>query len=60
MRLMHRVRGEEQLSVKAGCLEGLNKEVMAGAIHIWCKEAVVEIPDGVEKWDEEPAQGSFN
>ncbi|KAL2374750.1 hypothetical protein BDBG_08508 [Blastomyces gilchristii SLH14081] len=60
VRLMHRVRGEERLSVKAGCLEGLNKEMMAGAIHIWCKEAVVEIPEGAERWDEEPSQGSFN
>ncbi|OJD15194.1 hypothetical protein AJ78_04525 [Emergomyces pasteurianus Ep9510] len=60
VRLMHRVRGGEQLSVKAGCLEGLNKEMMAGATHIWCKEAVVEIPEGVQKWEEEPVQGSFD
>ncbi|OAX77283.1 hypothetical protein ACJ72_08422 [Emergomyces africanus] len=58
VRLMHRVRGGEQLSVKAGCLEGLTKEMMAGAVHIWCKEAVVEIPEGAQKWEEEPDQGS--
>ncbi|ODH51675.1 hypothetical protein GX48_02140 [Paracoccidioides brasiliensis] len=54
VRLMHRVRGEGELSVKAGCLVGLSREMMAGAVHIWCKESVVEIPKRAEKWDEEP------
>jgi hypothetical protein len=51
---MHRARGEKTLSVKGGCLVRLDKTMMARAIHIWCKEAVVEIPDGVERWEEEP------
>lgn len=56
---MHRVRGEETLSVKAGCLEGLTREMMRSAAHIWCKEAIVDIPEGVEQWEEEPESGSL-
>ncbi|OCT50035.1 hypothetical protein CLCR_07706 [Cladophialophora carrionii] len=47
------------LSVKAGCLEGLSKEMMRTAIHIWTKSAVVYIPEGVEQYEEEPPGGSF-
>ncbi|KMU80277.1 hypothetical protein CISG_08384 [Coccidioides immitis RMSCC 3703] len=49
-----RARGDRTLSVKAGCLIGLSKELMKDAVHIWCKEAVTEIPDGVERFEEEP------
>ena len=59
-RLIHKSEGEKTLSVKGGCLVGLTKEMMTakgGVIHIWCKNAVVEIPEGVEKWEEEPAGG---
>lgn len=41
-------------NVKGGCLQGLDADMMRNAIHIWCKEAIVPIPEGVEKWDEEP------
>lgn len=64
-RLLHRVRevvpppGEAPgpsatLSVKGGCLEGLDREMMRGAVHIWTRHAVVDIPEGVERWEEEP------
>ncbi|OJJ50686.1 hypothetical protein ASPZODRAFT_126611 [Penicilliopsis zonata CBS 506.65] len=59
-RLVHRVEGDEKLSVKGGCLVDLNEDMMRHAEHIWCKEAVVEIPDRladgtvVVKHDEEP------
>jgi hypothetical protein len=56
-RLVHRTDGEETLSVKGGCLVGLTKDMMTekGEVtHVWCKSAVVEIPDGVERWEEEP------
>ena len=53
-RLMHRAIGEEYLSVKGGCLEGLD---LKGAVHIWCREAVVEVPEGVERYEEEPPRG---
>lgn len=45
--------------MKAGCLVGLNRELMRTAAHIWCKEAIVEIPEGVERWEEEPEGGSL-
>jgi hypothetical protein len=53
-RLIHRTRGENSLSVKGGCLEALSREMMSKAVHIWCKEAVMEIPPGAECWEEEP------
>jgi hypothetical protein len=59
-RLVHRTDGEKTLCVKGGCLVGLTKEMMTqkgvpgGVSHIWCKSAVVEIPEGVERWEEEP------
>lgn len=42
------------VSVKAGCLEDLNKEMMREAFHIWTQHAVVDIPEGVEQWEQEP------
>ena len=56
--MIHKTEGDETLSVKGGCLMGLTKEMMTdkgGVVHIWCKRAVVEIPEGVERWEEEPA-----
>ena len=56
-RLVHKTEGKETLSVKGGCLVGLTKEMMTakgGVRHIWCKRAVVEIPEGVERSEEEP------
>ena len=49
----------KMLSVKAGCLEGLNREMMRKAVHIWTKSAVIDIPEGVEQYEEEPPRGSF-
>ena len=51
---MHKTDGEKAVSIKGGCLEGLNKEVMEQAIHIWTKEAVISIPYGVMSFPEEP------
>lgn len=47
------------LSVKAGCLDGITKEMMREAVHIWTKSAVIDIPEGVEAYEEEPPGGSF-
>jgi hypothetical protein len=60
-RLMHKTEGEAELSVKAGCLEGLDLRGERGrkAVHIWTKEAVVDIPEGVERYEEEPPGGSL-
>ncbi|KAF2822866.1 hypothetical protein CC86DRAFT_372663 [Ophiobolus disseminans] len=39
------------VSVKAGLLEGLD---WSGAMHIFCRSAVVPIPEGVKRWEAEP------
>ncbi|KAJ5108357.1 hypothetical protein N7456_005032 [Penicillium angulare] len=41
-------------NVKGGCLEGLDKEMMKSIVHIWTKHAIIDIPEGFEKWDEAP------
>lgn len=41
-----------------GCVEGMTKEMMDGAVHIWAKRAIVPIPEGAEQWPEEPEQGT--
>ena len=28
--------------------------MMKGVVHIWTKHAIVEIPEGVESWEEAP------
>lgn len=64
-RLLHRFRdyvpapGEQPnpkatSNVKGGCLEGLDKEMMKGIIHIWTKHAIIDLPEGAEKWEEDP------
>ncbi|KIW81290.1 hypothetical protein Z517_04315 [Fonsecaea pedrosoi CBS 271.37] len=47
------------LSVKAGCLDGLSKEMMRRAVHIWTRSAVVDIPEDAVQYVEEPPGGSF-
>ena len=47
------------VSVKAGCLDGLTKEMMRSAVHIWTKSAVIAISKDVEAHEEEPPGGSF-
>lgn len=49
----------ESISVKSGCLDGITKEMMREAVHIWTKSAVIDIPEGVEQYEEEPTGGSF-
>jgi hypothetical protein len=58
---MHKSEGEDTLSVKAGCLEGLDLRGEKGkkAVHIWTKEAIVDIPEGVESYETEPPGGSL-
>jgi hypothetical protein len=46
--------GGKTVSVKGGCLEGLTKEMLARATHIWTKRAIVAIPEGVKSYEEEP------
>jgi hypothetical protein len=48
---MHKVKEKNTVSIKGGCVDGL---VWKDATHIWCADAVVVIPEGVERWDGEP------
>ncbi|TVY24630.1 hypothetical protein LHYA1_G006402 [Lachnellula hyalina] len=50
-RVIHTTPGKGVLSVKGGCIEGLDWK---SAKHIWCKRAMVPIPEGVERSDGEP------
>lgn len=52
VRVMHRDRGKATVSVKGGCVEGLDWE-RVGRKHIFCRSAVVAIPEGegVERWE---------
>lgn len=49
-RLLHTTPGKNVVSVKGGCLEGLDWKK---AIHIWTKSAMVPIPEGSESYSEE-------
>lgn len=49
---------KEMVSVKSGCLDGVTKEMMRGAVHIWTRSAIVDIPEGAEAYEEEPPGGS--
>jgi len=51
--VIHSSPGQRVVSVKGGCIEGLDWKK---AKHIWCKRAMVPIPEGVEKVDEEPEE----
>lgn len=63
-RLIHRHISPEgklsnTVSVKSGCLDGVTKEMMRSAVHIWTKSAIIDIPEGVEAYEEEPPNGSL-
>jgi len=53
-RLIHAKPGRDTLSVKGGCLEKLD---WSKAKHIWTKRAVVPIPEGAARDEEEPSDG---
>jgi hypothetical protein len=44
----------ETVAVKGGLLEGLD---WSGGMHIFCRSAVVPIPEGVKRWEAEPDFG---
>jgi hypothetical protein len=49
-------RSKDGVSVKAGCLESFDLRGSKGktAVHIWIKEAIVDIPEGAEAYEGEP------
>jgi hypothetical protein len=53
-RVLHSTREGSTVSVKSGCIEGIDWK---GAVHIWIKRAVLQVPEGVEAWEGEPDEG---
>lgn len=51
------LQGKNVVSVKGGCLEGLDWQT---AIHIWTKSAMVPIPEGNERQCGEAAFANYN
>ncbi|KAH8793476.1 Mss4-like protein [Hyaloscypha finlandica] len=56
-RVIHSTPGKDVVSVKGGCIEGLD---WRSAKHIWCKRAMVPIPEGVERNEEEPDNEDYS
>ena len=56
MHVKYSATGErlDMVSVKAGCLEALSKELLSNAVHIWTQHAVVDIPKGVRAFAQGP------
>ncbi|KAI0484136.1 Mss4-like protein [Xylariaceae sp. FL0804] len=50
-RILHTTPGKNVVSVKGGCLEGLD---WSRAIHIWTRSAMVPIPEGCESHAGDP------
>ncbi|CAG9986936.1 unnamed protein product [Clonostachys byssicola] len=46
-RMLHSVPNKNVISIKAGCIQGLD---WTKAIHIWAKNAMVPIPEGSESY----------
>jgi len=48
--------GGNFVAVKGGCLDGIDQTwwKSANTMHIWTKRAIVPVPEGVEKFDEDP------
>ncbi|KAI1735906.1 glutathione-dependent formaldehyde-activating [Xylaria scruposa] len=55
-RLIHTTPGKNVVSVKGGCIEGLDWKT---ATHIWTKSAMVPIPEGSEAHSEEPTESDY-
>lgn len=56
-RIAHYIDGQPFMTLKA-CVDGLTKEIMDGAVHIYTKRALVPIPEGVEQHEGEPEGGT--
>ncbi|KAF2178951.1 glutathione-dependent formaldehyde-activating [Zopfia rhizophila CBS 207.26] len=51
VRVLHARRGGNTVSVKGGCIDGLDWSIVE---HIWVKRAVVAVPEGAKRWEGEP------
>lgn len=54
-RLIHTTAGKNVVSIKAGCIEGVD---WSKAIHLWTKSAMVPIPEGCETHSEDSSESS--
>ena len=54
---MHYIEGQPNMTFKA-VAEGLTKEMMDGAVHIWTKRAITVVPVGAEQYEGEPEKGT--
>lgn len=51
-RILHYIEGSPTYTLKA-CVDGLTREMMDRAVHIWAKRAITPIPTGAVQYDEE-------
>ncbi|KAI0521555.1 glutathione-dependent formaldehyde-activating [Xylaria bambusicola] len=56
-RLIHTTPGKNVVSVKGGCIDGLD---WGSATHIWTKSAMVPIPEGSEAHSTEPPDSDYS
>lgn len=54
---MHFIEGQQYMTFKA-CVEGLTREMMDKAVHIWTRRAITPVPVEAEQWEEEPQGGT--
>ncbi|KAH6634174.1 Mss4-like protein [Chaetomium sp. MPI-SDFR-AT-0129] len=55
-RLLHTIPNKNVVSVKGGCIEGLDWK---SAIHLWTKSAMVPIPEGSETHSEDSGNAFY-
>lgn len=50
-RLVH-TDGKREAFVKGGCMDGLTKEMLGKAAHIWTRSAIVDVPVDAEQYEQ--------
>lgn len=51
-RLVERAAGDNDTTlVKGGALVGITKEMMSNVAHLYCRQAIVDVPAGVERYE---------
>ena len=44
--------GAREAFVKGGCIEGLTKDMLKKAVHIWTRSAIVDVPGDTEQYEQ--------
>jgi len=55
-RLMH-TEGTREVFVKGRCVEGLTKDMLKKAVHIWARSAIVDVSEDVEQYEQDYPDG---